>query len=152
MLEVENYTRSKIKEINVDDEKFKNYVNDIYELMLLTKYVSKLKENANEANIDVDNYKYHKENIIKAINESNKVSKLMRIDINRAGNELNNIALKLNVNKYENDMYCPVLYAKSNDKKYILVNNEQNNNITDKMLNFVDNIKFDYDEVYNERN
>lgn len=152
MLEIENYTRKKIKNINVDDEKFKDYVNNIYELMLLTKYVSKLKENANEANIDVDNYKYHKENIIKAINESNKVSKLMRIDINRKGNELNNISLKLNVNKYENDLYCPVLYVKLNDRKYILINNEQNNNITDKMLNFVDSIKFDYDEVYNERN
>ena len=150
MLEIEKWTRSKINDINVDDEKFKNYVNDIYELMLLTKYVSKLKENANEANIDVDNYKYHKDNLSVAIDESVKVARLLRVDINRSGNELKNIPLKIDINKYENDLYCPILYARKSNENYILINNEQSNSITDKMLNFVDNIKFDYDEVYNE--
>lgn len=151
MVEIEEHTRKKIEDINVDDDKFKQYVNDIYELMLLTKYVGKLKENANVANIEVDNYKYHREVLNEKLNEVEKISRLLRVDISKKGNKLKNIPVDLSVNKYENDAYCPVLYADNNGENYILVNNEQNVSISDNMLNFVSTIKFNYDEVYNER-
>ena len=151
MIEIENHTRKKISDINVDDDAFKEYVNNIYELMLLTKYVGKLKENANVANVDVDNFRYHREELNNALTESLKISKLLRIDINKDGNNLKNIQIKLGVNKYENDAYCPLLYAKQNDDKYIVVNNEQSMKISSELLNIVDSIKFDSDEVYNEQ-
>lgn len=152
MNQIQKYMMDKKEEITIDDKKFTDYINNIYELMLLTKYVDRLKKNADVASVDLQNFRYHKEELDTALDESDKISKLLRIRIdNKENNIVKNIPLDIDLNKYENDMYCPLLYSDENIDNYILINGEHNENINSELLNFVDNIKFDYDEVYDEQ-
>ena len=151
MNQIQKYMMDKKEDITIDDKKFTEYINNIYELMLLTKYVDRLKKNADAASVDLQNFRYHKEELDNALDESDKISKLLRIRIdNKENNILKNIPLDIDLNKYENDMYCPLLYSNENIDNYILINGDHNENINSELLNFVDNIKFDYDEVYDE--
>lgn len=150
MLLVENYTMKKINEINIDDSKFSVYINNIYGLMLYTKYVNKLRKSAENSQDDIDNYMYHKEKLEKTIRDNSKLARFMRFNLVIDNKPLKNILLDMNSDEISNDLYCPLLYAENNNNNYIFVNSSHRENFTHKLLNFVNTITVSYDEVYNE--
>lgn len=149
--DMEGYTLSKINAINIDDEKFKIYISDIYRLMTLTKYIDKLKEIANSSSIDIDNYRHHKSAIEKEKNNIYKLSTFLNIIIDENESKIEkNIELNINNSIEENDVYCPLYYTANNDKNFVSINIQHTEKIKSELLNIVDNIKFDDDEVYDE--
>lgn len=150
MNEMDNYTKSKINGINRDDDKFKIYVNDIYELMMLTKYIDKLNANANSNKVDIENYRYQKQELTSALNNISNLSKLLKVSLNNHYANALNIPLDIDRSVEDNDAYCPLMYLPNNPDKYILINNQHQEKLVSPLLNLVDNIKFDYDEVYDE--
>ena len=150
MTEIETYTKMKREEINVDDEKFKVYVNDIYELMMLTKYVNNLKSAAIDGNANIENYKYHELELEEKNNDNTRLLRLLRYYIPENGKPIKNINLDMNKKVVENDLYCPLYFVAANSENYILINNQQQEKLSGELLNFVDNIQIRFDEVYRE--
>lgn len=150
MLLVENYTMKKINQINVDDSKFLAYINNIYGLMLFTKYVNKLKKSAENSQDDIENFMYHKDKLEKTIRDNSKLARFMRFNLTIENKPLKNIPLAMGSDEVSNDLYCPLLYVGNNSNNYIFVNSSHKENFTHKLLNFVNTITVNYDEVYNE--
>ena len=150
--EMDNYTKKKIHDIHTDDEKFKEYVNDIYELMMITKYIDKLKLNTKDTSLDIENYRFHKETIEKALQNLSNLSKLLKIKLDVQNVLYNkNIIVDIDKSIEENDLYCPFSYTLDNEDNYVLINNQHKESINHRLLNVVDSIKIDYDEVYDEK-
>lgn len=151
VISIEDYMRKSLEDIGNDDDKFKNYINDIYEMMMLSKYVKRIKECADKSNIDIDNFKYHREHIEKHIAENRKLKKLLRMYDDAGACDLINIQLNINYDEMENDLYCPLLYVDGDVDNYISINNQQHEKLDSRLLNLVDNIKMNDDEVYDVR-
>lgn len=150
ILKMDSFMKEKINNIKLDDEKFNIYVNNIFKLMILTKYIDKLENSVVNSSIDVENFRYHRNEIENSIKSVETLSKLLRIKLDANYPYNTNIQLDFDENKEENKFYCPLNYLNENKDKYLLVNSQHRENINSPLLNIVNCIEFNYDEVYED--
>ena len=133
-----------------DDKEKALYIQNIYNLMMIKKYLS-------ECSLIISNYNklqakiiYHYNNLIEHIDINSKLIDLLNLKENNLDiNYLDNLKIDINNNIENNIIYCPTNHIIDNIKTTIIINKEKKIDINNKLTNYIDNFIIDYDKEYN---
>ena len=132
------------------------YVLDLYNLIMMKKYINDCNKKIIESSKMFLQYKYHHDKLKEHYETSNKLIKILGLeDINIEPLEIDkikNINEMKNVN--ENELYCPINYLiLMNDvKNKAIINDSKNIDIDNYLLGFVSEFIISYDKEYRNEN
>jgi len=147
-----NNNKSIVDDFFNDNNQTSLLVKDIYDLIMLKKYIDECSLKIIAANKKFEQINYHYDRLEEHIETSNKLIEILEIN----DMDIEPIAIdkinEINSNKdiYSNELYCPLNYLLLLDtiKNKVIINDEQNIDIDNNLIGFVNRIIITYDKEY----
>ena len=137
-----------------NDNEVSKYVENIYNLIMLKKYVNEYKNKVIQCNKQFKKFNYHYDKLREHIEISDKLIEIL--NINSIDNEVLMIdkikEIDMNDDVVKNPLYCPISYLLLDDKicNDVVINDEQKIDINCKLVGFIDRFIVDYDKEYSD--
>ena len=141
-----------VNDLFSNDNNAAGYVQDIYDLIMLKKYINKCNAKIIASTKKFRNFNYHHDKLKEHIEVSDKLNDVLSIDVSRTD--------CLNIEKMqsldgtksvdENPIYCPLNYYKlvESVSNKVVVNDHQNVTIDSNTIGFIDKFIIRHDKEY----
>lgn len=137
-----------------NDNEISLYVQNIYNLIMLKKYVNEYKNKVIQCNRQFKKFNYHYDKLNEHIELSNKLLEILNINgIEEDMVKIDKIKeLKMDDDIIKNPLYCPISYLLLDDdiSNEVIVNDEQKININCKLIGFISKFIIKYDKEYSD--
>lgn len=148
-----NYHENTINHLFIHDKEKVIYVQDIYRLIMLKKYLNECTLKMNQYQQKLNQYHYHYDKLKTHLETNRRLIELLSLkSITIESLKIDNIKeIDITSSLEKNPLYCPLSYLSLVDsiKNIAIINEEQRINIDNQLIGFVDKLIITYDKEYN---